>query len=143
MNDGPSTWLLPRRWRKRASRAVVLAAVGAVGMTVALSGCGSGSAEAEDLRDARLFDAAYQYLEGHGAYPASRDDPHRWYYAGDLLLPAGGPTCSVARIATDKAAPTTADSVKRGRAVATAAFAPQDRARCLRALEDAFGGFHG
>jgi hypothetical protein len=143
MIDTPSKSLLPWRGRKRASHAVMLAAVGAVAITVALSGCGSGSAEAEDLREARLSTAAYRYLESHGAHPASRDDPHRWYYAGDLLLPAGGPTCSVARIATDKAAPTTADSVRRGRAVATAAFAPQDRARCLRALEDAFAGFRG
>lgn len=87
--------------------------------------------------------AARAYLLAHGAREATTDDPGGYWSAGDVYLPAGGPSCSVAEIFTGSTADLAESSVRdaSGTVAVKMTSTAEDNVACLEAGAAAIEGF--
>ncbi len=82
------------------------------------------------------------HLLSHGARRAAADHPGGRWFRGDLVLPAGGPTCAVAGITSASHAPLIVNAVfdPSGTIAVRIRAAERDRAACLEAAGRALAG---
>jgi hypothetical protein len=124
-----------------------------VGLAIALVGCGGGD-DAEPGADnaavvstaqdeAALREAAIAHLLANGAQRAAADDVNGYWKAGDIYLPAGGPSCRVAEIYTGRSAEIAANAQKdaSGAVALTEQSTFADHPKCFSALGAAIDGF--
>ncbi len=130
----------------RASAIAIVAA--ALGGLVASAACssdgttGGSTSRAVATQGRAPTELAAAHLLAHGARRATADHPSRRWFRGDLLLPAGGPSCAVAGITSASHAPLIVDAVfdPSGTIAVRIRATERDHAACLDAAARALEG---
>jgi len=130
-----------------------MVAVAAAAMLALAAGCGGGSDDSPEARntavveqaadEAAIRQAALDHLVANGAELAERDGPMGYWSAGDVYLPDGGPSCSVAEVFVGDAAGQTVNAVldESGTVAVKVSSTADDKATCLQAAAAALEGF--
>jgi hypothetical protein len=120
--------------------------VAAAAAAAVLAGCGGDGGPAPAPAATTAADPVARvtaHLLAHGARRAARGHPEGYWFAGSLVLPAGGGTCAVASITAGAHGPLVTDVVfdRSGTVSVRVRASPAQRPRCMAAAREALRGF--